>query len=85
MSKPRFRILIAVLLSLVLLVGVFSVVQGAALRSGARSGQYFVDAGLMPDMSRQRSAEQAGQALAPYYETGKGGGCERDQHSSPDD
>ena len=56
MSKSTLRILLSVLISLVILAGVFTVVQGEALNAGARGGQNFVDAGLMPDLSHARSS-----------------------------
>jgi hypothetical protein len=87
MSRQNVRIVFSVLVSLAILAGVFSVVQGASLTAGTRGGQYFVDAGLMPDLSRARTAGKDVQNFAPYYYegSGKGGGCERDSHLDPDD
>lgn len=82
MSKTRIQIVIAVVLSLILLVGVFSVAQGAALTAGAKYGQPHVTAGLQADLSRTRTK---GQELTPYLQNDMGGGCERDNHTSPDD
>jgi hypothetical protein len=85
MSKPNIRIVLSVVLCLVVLAGVFSVAQGAALNAGGRSGQPHVDAGLLPDTSRARSGFQETQSFAPYYEGQGKGGCERDSHLDPDD
>lgn len=88
MSKPNTRVIFSVLLSLIVLVGVFSVVQGAAITAGGRSGQPHVDAGLMPDTSRVRNTGQAAPAFEEYYYDdalqGGGGGCES-EGVHPDD
>lgn len=88
MSKPNTRVIFSVLLSLAILVGVFSVVQGAAITAGGRSGQPHVDAGLLLDTSRVRNSGQAAPVLEEYYYDdalqGGGGGCESDR-MHPDD
>jgi hypothetical protein len=84
MSKSKSRVILSVLISLAILVAVFSVVQGAALNAGSRGGQYHVDAGLLPDTSRARSGIQETKSFIPYYEGSGKGGCER-QHLDPDD
>jgi hypothetical protein len=87
MSRINKRVVLAVLISLGVILAVFTSVQGASLTAGTRGGQYFVDAGLMPDLSRARTAGKDVQNFAPYYYegSGKGGGCERDSHLDPDD
>lgn len=88
MSKSNTRVVFSVLLSLVILVGVFSVVQGAAITAGGRSGQPHVDAGLLPDTSRVRNSGQAAPALEEFFYNeglqGGGGGCES-EGIHPDD
>lgn len=88
MSKPNMRVMFSVLLSLVVLAGVFSVVQGAAITAGGRNGQPHVDAGLMPDTSRVRDSGQQAPVLEEYYYDeavpGRGGGCESER-MHPDD
>jgi hypothetical protein len=84
MSKSRIQILIAVGLSLVLLLGVVGIAQGAALNAGAKYGQYHVNVGLQADLSRPRSVAQTTAELTSYHQSDMGG-CERDKHSSPDD
>jgi hypothetical protein len=89
MSKSTTRIVLSVLISLVILAGVFTVVQGAALNAGTRGGQVFVDAGLMPDLSRPRSSGAA-EALQSYVPESaapsrSGHGCESESRIHPDD
>ena len=92
MSKSSARIVFSVLISLAILAGVFSVVQGAALNAGARGGQNFVDASLMPDFSRVRSAPQAEvlqsympEAVSPAQKGEGGHDCESESGMHPDD
>jgi hypothetical protein len=59
MSKTTIRIVFALLISLVIVAGIFTSVQGAALNAGARGGGQVVDAGLMPILSRPRSSGAA--------------------------
>ena len=56
MSKPTIKVAFALLLTLILIVGIYSTVQGAFLNAGARIGQAHVDAGLNADLSHSRSA-----------------------------
>jgi hypothetical protein len=56
MSKPTVKVAFALLLTLILIVGIYSTVQGAFLNAGARIGQAHVDAGLNADLSHSRSA-----------------------------
>jgi len=65
MSKPVVRVVFSVLLSLAVIVGVYTVAQGAASHAGTSSGSLHVDAGLMPDLSHQRSAVQKLQVYMP--------------------
>lgn len=54
MSKPVARIVLSVLICLAIVIGIYTTVQGAALRAGASSGRMQVTAGLMPDFSHYR-------------------------------
>ena len=56
MSKPFTKVAFAVLLSLILIVAVYTSVQGAWLNAGARIGQAHVDAGLNANLSHYRAA-----------------------------
>ena len=92
MSKSTARIVFSVLISLAILAGVFSVVQGAALNAGTRGGQNFVDASLMPDFSRVRSVAQPEvlQSYVPAAEVSPaksegGHDCESETGMHPDD
>jgi hypothetical protein len=54
MSKRVARIVISVLITLIIVVAVYTTVFGAASRAGASSGRIQVTAGLLPDISHYR-------------------------------
>lgn len=56
MSKPTIKVAFALLLTLILIIGIYTTVQGAFLNAGTRVGQAHVDAGLNADLSHARSA-----------------------------
>lgn len=88
MSKPFTKVAFAVLLALILIVAIYTSVQGAWLNAGTRIGQSHVDAGLKADLSRTRSAGvQMGSSdtqsdLDAYFRDG--GGCESERSNSSD-
>ena len=55
MSTRMKRIALSMLISLAVVAGVYTSVQGAALRSGTVHGSPHVTAGLLPDVSHQRT------------------------------
>ncbi len=55
MSSRMKRIALSVLISLAVVAGVYTSVLGASLRAGASRGGLRVNAGLMLDLSHQRS------------------------------
>ena len=87
MSKPFTKVAFAVVLALILIVAVYTSVQGAWLDAGARAGQSHVDAGLNANLSHSRSA---GAQLSSFetqldaYKQDGGHGCES-EHSNPSD
>jgi hypothetical protein len=88
MSKPITRVAFAVLITLALLVGIYTSVQGAFLSAGTRSGQAHVDAGLNADLSHVRSSPiQEVQNFLPQGENvDKPHGCHSDEfNGNPDD
>lgn len=66
MSKSVARILFSVLISLVLVAGIYMTVYGAAFSVGASSGRIQVTAGLLPDLNHQRM-QQASAPASGYY------------------
>jgi len=64
MSKSVTRIAFVLLLTLALVVGVYTVVYGAAFHVGSRSGGLHTTAGLMLDQSHSRSPAVS---LNTYY------------------
>ena len=56
MSRPTIKVAFAVLLTLILIVGIYTSVQGAFLNAGSRVGQAHVDAGLHANFSHYRAA-----------------------------
>jgi len=87
MSKPITRVAFAVLITLALLVGIYTSVQGAFSSAGTRSGQVHVDAGLNADLSHVRSSPvQEVQNFLPqgdYMDTPHG--CHSESRVDPDD
>jgi hypothetical protein len=91
MSKPVARVVLSVLIVLVLVIGIYMTVYGAALSVGASSGRVQVTAGLLPDLNHQRM-QQASAPASGFY-TGleaqqsyqdRGHGCGAD-YSAMDD
>ena len=66
MSRPVARIVLSVLISLILVVGIYVTVYGAAFSVGASSGRVQVTAGLLPDLNHQRM-QQASAPASGYY------------------
>ena len=54
MSKRVARIVISVLITLIIVAGIYTTVFGAASRAGARGGRIQVTAGLLPDLNHSR-------------------------------
>ena len=78
------RIVLAVLISLVVIIGIYTSVGGASL--GARqdsSGKHLVS-GSMVNLDHYRSA-QANLVEMQVQESTKGHDCEQEMYTSPDD
>lgn len=83
MSKPGTRVVLAVLISLAVIVGIYTSVQGAASET-QRSGTHLVS-GARVNLDHYREAEPAPAPLQEY-QPGKGhggGGCESENRSDP--
>lgn len=86
MSKPFTKVAFALVLALILIVAIYTSVQGAWLNAGTRIGQSYVDAGLKANLSHTRSAgvqmSSFDTDLDAYFHDG--GGCES-AHGNPSD
>ena len=85
MSKPIARIVASVVISLGVLIGIYTSVQGASLSARQdRSGSHLVS-GSMVNLDHYRVADPAPVEM-PAIQPGKGhGGCEDELRTSPDD
>jgi hypothetical protein len=87
MSKPFTKVAFAVMLALILIVAIYTSVQGAWLNAGTRIGQSHVDAGLHANLSHYRSAPvQEVQNSMPQadYVDNRPHGCHADEFDSSD-
>ena len=85
MSKVT-RIVLAALLSLAVIVGIYTSVQGASL--GAlqdRTGAHQVTSSKLINLDRFRSPETAPAVFQSQNQPGKGHGCGSDFQTSPED
>ena len=87
MSKPITRVAFAVLITLALLVGIYTSVQGAFSSAGTRSGQVHVDAGLNADLSHVRSSpvHEVQNFLPQGDYMDRPHGCHSESRIDPDD
>jgi len=88
MSKSTTKIAFALLLALILIIGIYTSVQGA-FAGGTRSGQTHVAASLKPDLAHVRSAPvQEVQSVMPQADSNfKSGGhdCHSESRVDPND
>ncbi|HET9905923.1 MAG TPA: hypothetical protein VFQ23_04765 [Anaerolineales bacterium] len=88
MSKSFAKVAFALLLALILIIAIYTSVQGAWLNAGTRIGQSHVDAGLKADFSRSRSAGvselSSFEAQPDTFKQDGGHGCES-ENSNPSD
>ena len=84
MSKPFAKVAFALLLALILIIAIYTSVQGA--NAGIRVGQAYVDAGLKANLSHSRSSgsqlNSFDSELDAYFHDG--GGCESEHGNSSD-
>ena len=88
MSKPTIKVAFAVLITLILIVGIYTSVQGAFLSAGTRIGQAHLDAGLNANLSHSRSSgyevSSSEAQLDAYKQDGGGHGCESERTNPSD-
>ena len=86
MSKPAVRIVLTVLISLVLIAGIYTTVRSLGSSAGVKVGQAYVTAGLLPDSSHPRTSSQTLQGADAQLDSYKdgGGGCEHEGVNSSD-
>ncbi|MBI2330817.1 MAG: hypothetical protein HYU84_01330 [Chloroflexi bacterium] len=91
MSKLTTRVVLAVLISLGIILGVFMSVQAAGLiPSGKSVGMYVLSGGLVNPLQSQSSSEMQGEAqpqsVDPYSgDKGDGHGCDSEDYVDPSD
>ena len=87
MSKPFTKVAFAVLITFILILAIYTSVQGAWLNEGTRIGQSHVDAGLKANLSHSRSSgvqmSSSETQLDAYTQDG-GHGC-HSEASNPSD
>lgn len=87
MSKLTTRIALSVLISLVVIAGIYTTVFGAPSNaSDTRSGSHLVS-GAKVNLDHYREAKPAPAPLQSEFQPGKGSGhnCESESVTSPDD
>ena len=86
-SSPFTKIAFAVLITFILILAIYTSVQGAWLNAGTRVGQSHVDAGLNANLSHYRAAAvsevQSFSSQADYVDN-KPHGCHADEFDSSD-
>ena len=87
MSKPIVRVLASVLLSLAVIVAIYTSAQGMAPKANTGSVQVHVVNGVKTNLDHLRSSSNELDSVEMEYDSpsGKGHGCESDLQDSPDD
>ena len=87
MSRPTIKVAFALILTLILIVGIYTSVQGAFLNAGSRVGQSHVDAGLSADLSHFRTAplKEVQNSLPRADYVDRPNGCHHDEFTSNSD
>ena len=84
MSKPITRVVISALIALVLVVGVFTSVQGAMLNAGTKSGQsYVLTLGLSQNRASANDHKSFGAQAGSFDQSGHD--CQSDSAINPED
>ena len=85
MSKLTTRIALSVLISLVVIAGIYTTVFGASSSaSDTQAGSHLVS-GAKVNLDHYREANPAPAPLQPAYQGGQGHDCNRDKQTSPED
>jgi hypothetical protein len=85
MSKLTTRIALSLLISLVVIAGIYTTVFGASSNaSDTRAGSHLVS-GAKVNLDHYREADPAPAPLQPVYQGGQGHDCNRSNQTSPED
>ena len=87
MSKRTVRIVLAALISLAVVAGVYTSVLGAAAQAGASGGRPHVTAGLTTDLSHVRTQASSVNSYLSTFNEMSGGGhdCGSEARADPND
>jgi hypothetical protein len=85
MSKLTTRIALSILISLIVIAGIYTTVFGASANaSDTRAGSHLVS-GAKVNLDHYREANPAPASLQPVYQGGQGQGCNHNNQTSPED
>ncbi len=85
MSKLTTRIALSILISLIVIAGIYTTVFGASANvSNSREGSHLVS-GAKVNLDHYREANPSPASLQPVYQGGQGGGCNHNNQSSSED
>jgi hypothetical protein len=85
MSKLTTRFALSILISLVVIAGIYTTVFGASSNvSETRAGSHLVS-GAKVNLDHYREAAAAPAPLQSNFQSGQGHDCNSDKQSSPDD
>ena len=87
MPKPIVRVVFSALIALVLVVGIFTSVQGAMLNASTKSAQAYMGVGVNLGQRHDRNSVQKLDSFGVQADaSGKSeGGCHNDSRINPDD
>ena len=87
MSKPIARVVFSALITLALVVGIYSSVQGAAVKTGTKSAQAYISASvnLGPNSSRTSVQGQNSSGAQTNNQNQSGHHCHSDATNNPSD
>ena len=83
MSKPIARVVFSVLITLVLVAGIYTSVQGAMLHAGTKSGHAHINLSLSPYRTSAHVTGSFGAPAAAYGDHEHG--CGNDSSINPED
>jgi hypothetical protein len=85
MSKLTTRIALSILISLIVIAGIYTTVFGAAANtSNTRAGSHLVS-GAKVNLDHYREADPAPASLQPVYRGGQSGGCNHSNQAGSED
>ncbi len=84
MSKLTNRIALSILISLIVVAGIYTTVFGASANTSTRAGTHLVS-GMKINLDHYREANPSPASLQPVYQSGQGHGCEHNNQTSSQD